>query len=145
MEPETFDDKRSQSVETTTEEAKVKIFKQILIKRKEDRKQQLVEVVMRQTDYDEDTARNKLTVHDYDVSKTILEYMKPPEEDKEDKEGKKNSRNQMLYGEFRRFLDEASTTHRRAQDHEEKRAQHTQTLKDKRDAATRAMKEENTK
>ena len=144
MEPEAFDDKLTPSIEST-EAAKVKMYKQMMLKRQEDRKQQLVEVVMRQTDYDEDTARNKLTVHDYDVSKTILEYMKPPEEDKEDKEGKKNSRNQMLYGEFRRFLDEASTTHRKAQEQEEKRAQYIQMLESKRETASRAMKEEITK
>ena len=128
MEPDTTDDKRYQTVETT-QEARIKMQKKILEKRLEDRKQELVEVVMRQTDYDEDKARDKLNEHNYDVHKTVIEYMNPSKE----KEVKKISKNQMLYGEFRRFLDDASETHRRRQAQEEMRNQYMQTLDNKGD------------
>ena len=55
----------------------MKLMKQLMEKREQERKEELVQVVMRQTDYDETKAREKLQEHKYDVAQTIREYMNP--------------------------------------------------------------------
>ena len=126
-----------------TEEAKVKLVKEMMQKREQERKEQLVAVVMRQTDYDEPKARIKLEEHKYDVSKTILEYMKPDHEKANpvDSNNKGNkSANQLIYGEFRKLLDDASTNYRVEKEREEKRIRYIQMLQQQRDAAANSLK-----
>ena len=129
-----------------TEEAKVKLVKEMMQKREQERKEQLVAVVMRQTDYDEPKARMKLEEHKYDVSKTILEYMKPDHEkanshEETDSNNKGNkSANQLIYGEFRKLLDDASKNHRIEKEREEKRVRYIQMLQQQRDAAANSLK-----
>ena len=50
------------------------------------------------------------------------------------------SKNQMIYGEFRKLLDEAATNHRKEKENEERRIQYMQMLQQKRDAAMKTMK-----
>ena len=143
METEKGNEKITQAPLTGKEQvAKMKLYKEMMKKREEERKQELVEVVMRQTDYDEEFARTKLEGNKYDVSETIREYMKPdkgPANDESKTETTK-SKNQMMYGEFRKLLDEAATNHRKEKENEEKRIQYMQMLQQKRDAAMKTMK-----
>ena len=61
METEKGNEKITQAPLTGKEQvAKMKLYKEMMKKREEERKQELVEVVMRQTDYDEELARTKL-------------------------------------------------------------------------------------
>jgi hypothetical protein len=77
----------------------------------------LKDVIMRQTDYNEDTTMKKLVEHDLDVMKIVREYMNVNTEtsNKEDKK----STNQMIYGEFRKFLDDAASKHYKCKELEE--------------------------
>jgi len=57
-------------------------------------------ILMRQTDYNEETAEKMLEKHNYDVTKCIKEYLGVPEK----KETKKMSINQQIYTELRKQL-----------------------------------------
>lgn len=71
---------------------------------------EVLKLVMRQTDYDENTALKKLLEHNNNVENIIREYMgvamKPMEKQQP------TTTNQMIYSEFRTFLDDASRNHR---------------------------------
>ena len=123
----------------TTQEEKIKLMKQLMEKREQERKEELVQVVMRQTDYDETKAREKLQEHKYDVAQTIREYMNP-KPNPSSSETTNKSTNQMIYGEFRKLLDDAAKNYRVEKDKEEKRAQYIQMLQKKRDEAANSMK-----
>jgi hypothetical protein len=60
-------------------------------------------VIMRQTDYDYDTSHEKLKLHNLSATSVIKEYMGIPEKKLHDK-----TTNQKMFGEFRKFLDDAS-------------------------------------
>lgn len=62
-------------------------------------------VVMRQTDYDEETANLKLIEHDLNVMAVVKEYLGI----KDIVEVDNRTTNQKVFGEFRKFLDDAST------------------------------------
>tara|TARA_B110000259_G_scaffold183688_1_gene229383 strand:+ start:595 stop:1038 length:444 start_codon:yes stop_codon:yes gene_type:complete len=143
METQKGNEKIQQTALTAKEQvAKMKHRKELMKKREEERKQELVAVVMRQTDYNEEQSREKLEQNKYDVSETIREYMKP------DKITNVNdtsppvvkSTNQMIYGEFRKLLDDAASNHRREKENEERRIQYMQNLQQKRAAAMKSMK-----
>lgn len=89
-------------------------------------------VVMRQTNYTEDVALNKLIEHDLDVMKVIREYMNVSKSSSSTTTHK--STNQLMYGEFRKFLDDAANTHYKRKELEELRQKYIQmTLKQKLD------------
>ncbi len=143
METQKGNEKIQQTALTAKEQvAKMKHRKELMKKREEERKQELVAVVMRQTDYNEEQSREKLEQNKYDVSETIREYMKP------DKITNVNdtsppvvkSTNQMIYGEFRKLLDDAASNHRREKENEGRRIQYMQNLQQKRAAAMKSMK-----
>lgn len=75
-------------------------------------------VVMRQTNYDEETAKEKLIEHDLDVMKIIREYMNVSNTNM-NTDNKVKSTNQKMYGEFRKFLDDASSKHYKRKEFEE--------------------------
>lgn len=81
-------------------------------------------LVMRQTNYDEETAIKKIIEHDLDVMKVIREYMNVSNTSKTT--GK--STNQLMYGEFRKFLDDASISHYRQKELEEMRQRYIQRI-----------------
>lgn len=76
----------------------------------------LMNVVMRQTNYDEETAKEKLIEHDLDVMKIIREYMNVSNSNTINTA---KSTNQKMYGEFRKFLDDASSKHYKRKEFEE--------------------------
>jgi hypothetical protein len=69
---------------------------------------ELVQVVCRQTDYDEEKAKAKLVEHALDLQAVVREYMGIGEKKTEEK---KSSTNQMVFKEFRTFLDDAATSY----------------------------------
>jgi len=83
------------------------------------------EVIMRQTDYDEDTAMTKLKEHDLNVSNIIREYMGININKTNDVN---KSTNQMIYNEFRKFLDEASNKYYKQREIEEQKQRFIQKL-----------------
>lgn len=62
-------------------------------------------VIQRQTDYSYDKSFEKLKEHDLSVTNVIKEYMGISIQNKDNKN---KSTNQMMFDEFRNFLNEAS-------------------------------------
>jgi glucan phosphorylase len=73
----------------------------------EERKKALIDLIMRQTDYDEETANIKLAQWNNNYLNVIKEYMNPNFQEKP-KEEKKTTKNQMIYGEIRNFMDDVN-------------------------------------
>ncbi len=71
------------------------------------RKRALVDLVVRQTDYDEDKAMIKLIEWNYNYLNVIKEYMNPNFQNVK-KEEKTGTKNQMIYGEIRNFMDDVN-------------------------------------
>ena len=71
----------------------------------------MIDIILRQTNYDQDTALDKLTKYNNDTEAVIREYMKP---DKTPISLKKNkiTTNQMVYREMRTMLDSVEKTKR---------------------------------
>jgi len=69
----------------------------------EERKKALLKLIMRQTDYDEEMAKIKLAQWNNNYLNVIKEYMNPNFQKKE--EETRTSKNQMIYGEIRNFMD----------------------------------------
>ena len=65
-----------------------------------------LDVIMRQTDYDQATAQQKMVEHDNDVMKVIREYMAPAKPTKICTT--KLSVNQQIYKEIRGMMDDAA-------------------------------------
>ena len=68
------------------------------------------DIIMRQTDYDEETTEQKLKEHNNDVLKIIREYMGSSNKPKELE--KNSSVNQQTYKEIRKLMDNAASRYR---------------------------------
>jgi anion-transporting ArsA/GET3 family ATPase len=77
-------------------------------------------VIMRQTDYNEEKALEKLKEHDLNVVSVVHEYLGVKSIEKKDD----RTTNQKVFGEFRRFLDEASSTYYKKQEAENQRQEY---------------------
>ena len=71
------------------------------------RRQAMIELIMRQTDYTEEVARIKLEDWKNNYLHVIKEYMNPNFQDK--LETPTSTKNQMIYGEIRNFMDDVNT------------------------------------
>ena len=78
-------------------------------------------VVMRQTDYSETTADEKLEIHKYDVMAVIREFINPNKAIEETNDIVIESVNQQIYGEIRGMMDNASWNYRKNKEAEEKK------------------------
>jgi len=89
------------------------------------RRQAMIELIMRQTDYTEEVARIKLEYWKNNYLHVIKEYMNPNFQDKE-KASEPSTKNQMIYGEIRTFMDDVNKQQlqrkRRAEQVEQKKA-----------------------
>ena len=74
--------------------------------------------IMRQTDYTRDVAHEKLQEHDLDIIQIVREWMGAPV-----KKEKVRSTNQMVFDEFRSFLDQAANKYYKKKELEERRKQ----------------------
>ena len=70
--------------------------------------------IMRQTDYDKDKSLQKLKEHDLDIIKIVREWMGVPIKKEE-----KRTANQMVFAEFRSFLDKAANNYYKKREAEE--------------------------
>jgi hypothetical protein len=68
-----------------------------------------VELIMRQTDYDQITAEQKLEAHNNDAIKVIREYLNAGKPEKPCET--RLSMNQQIYKEIRGMMDEAARTY----------------------------------
>lgn len=72
------------------------------------REEQIIKLIQRQTDYNRETIGEKLEKWDNNYLYVIKEYMNPDFDPNKKKEEKKNSKNQMVFGEIRTFMDTAN-------------------------------------
>lgn len=77
------------------------------------------DIIMRQTDYDEETTEQKLKEHNNDVLKIIREYMGSSNQPKE--LAKNSSVNQQTYREIRKLMDNAASRYRIKKEIDERR------------------------
>jgi hypothetical protein len=95
---------------------------------KEKRKKALVELLLRQTDMTYEVAEEQLNINNYDVIKTLRQYMNPDLVDNKKQLIKENKTiNQMIYKEIRQTMDKASLNFLRKQEYQrelEKRRQY---------------------
>ena len=73
------------------------------------RRQAMIELIMRQTDYTEEVARIKLEDWKNNYLHVIKEYMNPNFQDKLKTPPPSSTKNQMIYGEIRNFMDDVNT------------------------------------
>ena len=71
---------------------------------KKQRENAMIDLILRQTAYDRETAANKLKAWDYNYLNVIKEYMNPNFQSKPTIE-KQAPLNQMIYSEIRNFMD----------------------------------------
>ena len=95
-------------------------------------------IIMRQTDYDEEKAKNKLKEHNNDVLAVIKEYLGPKKNVDTDKS---KSINQMIYGEIRTLMDDAAATYRVKKELEERKQEAIQRALRERSEAETKLKE----
>lgn len=83
-------------------------------------------VVMRQTDYNEDKAMAKLIEHDLNVFAIVKEYLGVKDKPEHDT----RTTNQKVFGEFRKFLDDASARfyEQRDKEHNKKKIRHSSAM-----------------
>jgi hypothetical protein len=110
----------------------------------EERKKALIELIMRQTDYSEETAKLKLAQWNNNYLHVIKEYMNPNFQEKA-KENVKTTKNQMIYGEIRNFMDgvnrHALWKKKQKEQMEKKREAYIAYLQQQREAAQKAEAE----
>jgi len=79
------------------------------------------DIITRQTDYDNETAMNKLKENNYDVLKIIREYMGSDNKEKPSEPVK--SVNQQTFREIRNLMDNAASLYRIKKEVEERKQQ----------------------
>ena len=83
----------------------------------------LIDVIIRQTDYTEEKAIEKLTEHKNDVLAIVREYMgvvKPPTRN----EVVKSSMNQQIFSEIRNLMDDAAKTYQAKKAYEKRKEEY---------------------
>jgi hypothetical protein len=83
----------------------------------------LIDVIIRQTDYTEEKAIEKLTEHKNDVIAIVREYMgvvKPPTRN----EVVKSSTNQQIFSEIRNLMDDAAKNYQAKKAYEKRKEQY---------------------
>lgn len=65
--------------------------------------QEKIQIIMRQTDYSNEEARNQLEIHNFNIMKTLTSFMNPKK--REPKNVKQKSVNQEIYSQIRNYLD----------------------------------------
>ncbi len=90
------------------------------------RRQAMIELIMRQTDYTAEVARIKLEYWKNNYLYVIKEYMNPNFQDKLETPEPSSTKNQMIYGEIRNFMDDVNKQQlqrkRRAEQLEQRKA-----------------------
>ena len=89
--------------------------KDFLEKKKQQQLNHIIDVIKRQTTYDDETIKEKLKEFDNDPTKVIKNYL-GIDVNKKKEEKKFSSINQGIYTEIRTLMDDASTQHRKRQE-----------------------------
>jgi hypothetical protein len=95
--------------------SKLEAYKKMIENRNEKLKQEAIGIVCRQTTYDENTAKEKLELHRYNVIPVLNEYNGVTEK----KEPSIKSNNQVIYSEIRNLMDGCSRNFRKQQERAE--------------------------
>lgn len=74
----------------------------------EQRKKAIVELVMRQTNYTQEETIEKLEEHKYNYLSVIKLYMNPENKQPSQPANINKTKNQMIYGEIRNFMDDVN-------------------------------------
>ena len=82
----------------------------------ESRKNELVEILMRQTDYSRETALKELEEVDFNVTKAVKKYMNP-ENNESVKQINPSTTNQKIYKEIRDFMDKGAADYERRKEY----------------------------
>ena len=91
------------------------------------------DIITRQTDYDNETAMNKLKEYNYDVLKIIREYMGSDNEQNTQEPVK--SVNQQTFREIRSLMDNAASRYRIKKEVEERREHIIENIKTRQEQA----------
>ena len=104
----------------------IKYRAEAMEKQMANRRQAMIELIMRQTDYTEEVARIKLEHWKNNYLHVIKEYMNPNFQDKLETPEPSSTKNQMIYGEIRNFMDDVNKQQlqrkRRSEQLEQKKA-----------------------
>lgn len=105
-------------------------------------KKNLINVVMRQTDYDEKMAEAKLEEYNYDVMGVVRNYMNPDYINKtqNNEDTIVTNVHQQKFIEIRKMMDDASNRHRKQKEMEEYRQQMQQQYINQRNKAEQNLK-----
>ena len=96
--------------------------------KKEIRQEEIIKLVLRQTDYDRETVISKLEHWNNNYLNVIKEYMNPNFNPEKKQEKKFASSNQQVFGEIRTFMDNANKQYYKRKKREEKQKQIQQAL-----------------
>lgn len=80
--------------------------------------QQLIEVIKRQTDYNDEIILQKLNEHNNNIVEIIREYMSKYSKNREKKQHKSTTTNQQVFTEIRKLMDDASEAYRKKKEKE---------------------------
>jgi hypothetical protein len=83
-------------------------------------RQQITEIIKRQTDYDDETIKSKLVEHNNNVIDIIREYMNPTNKSLLKNTITPKTTNQKVYYEIRKLMDDASADYRKKKELESK-------------------------
>ena len=75
--------------------------------------QQITEIIKRQTDYDDETIKNKLIEYNNNVIDIIREFMNPTNKSLLKNTITPKTTNQKVYYEIRKLMDDANTAYRK--------------------------------
>lgn len=105
-------------------------------------KKNLINVVMRQTDYDEKMAEAKLEEYNYDVMGVVRNYMNPDyiNNTQNNEDTIVTNVHQQKFIEIRKMMDDASNRHRKQKEMEEYRQQMQQQYINQRNKAEQNLK-----
>ncbi len=82
---------------------------------------EIINIIIRQTNYNENEAKQKLIEHDNNYLEVIKNYMNPSKiKNNNNNTKKKKTTNQLMYGEFRNLMDDASRNYRIQKEKEDK-------------------------
>ena len=82
-------------------------------------RQRLIEIVKRQTNYDDDTIIKKLSEHNNNVLNIIREFMNPKNKPLKINKSQPKTTNQKVYSEIRKLMDDASQSYRKRKELED--------------------------
>ena len=82
----------------------------------------LIDIIIRQTDYSKEVAAEKLVEHKYNILSIVREYMSSSnKKETNNEETQVKSTSQLIYGEIRNMMGNASANYRRKKEFEEYR------------------------